>query len=350
MDVTRGCALLAALAPALTGCGAGYLLQAAGGQLAVVSQRQPIERVIADPATPEPLRGRLEVLREARAFASRELGLPDNRSYTTYTELDRPYVVWSVVATPELSVEPLQWCFPVVGCVAYRGYFREQAAEEFADDLRRRGHDARVGGVPAYSTLGRFADPLLSTMLRSGDDEVVGTLFHELAHQVAYLPGDSAFNEAFAVAVEQEGLARWLRSRGRPQDIQRHAARMARQRELVGLLRVRRERLAALYAGPGDPAAQRAGKAAEFAALADELRAFAARHGTAVPFADRLEQGLNNADLAAVATYWDCVPAFERLLAEEGGDLARFYARTRALADRPREVRGRWCPSGGATP
>jgi predicted aminopeptidase len=350
VDVTRACALLAALAPALSGCGAGYLLQAAGGQFEVVSGRRPIERVIADPATPQPLRGRLEVLRDARAFASQELGLPDNRSYTTYTELDRPYVVWSVVATPELSVEPLQWCFPVVGCVAYRGYFREQAAEDFAAGLRRGGHDARVGGVPAYSTLGRFADPLLSTMLRYGDDEVVGTLFHELAHQVAYLPGDSAFNEAFAVAVEHEGLSRWLRARGRPQDLERHSARIARQRELLALLRARRERLAALYSGPGDPAAKRAGKAAEFAALADELRAFATRHGSAVPFAERLERGLNNADLAAVATYWDCVPAFERLLDGEGGDLARFYARVRALVERPRDVRGRWCPSGGATP
>ncbi len=331
----------------MSGCGTGYLLQATRGQWQVSAARQPIARVVADPRTAEPLRERLRSLQQARAFAARELGLPDNRSYTTYADLGRPYVVWSVVATPELSVEPLKWCFPVVGCVAYRGYFHEQAASEFADRLRAKGHDAIVGGVAAYSTLGRFADPVLSTMLRYPQDDVVATLFHELAHQVAYLPGDSAFNEAFAVTVERAGIARWLRAQARPEDLQRYAERSARQQEFVALLRESRRRLADLYASDVGVDVKRAGKRQELQQLAGQLRALQERLGGRAGFSAWLERGLNNADLASVATYWDCVPAFERLLAEGGDDLPRFYARVKALAARRAEVRGTWCPAGG---
>jgi predicted aminopeptidase len=154
------------------------------------------------------------VVRAAREFASRELGLPNNKSYTSYADLKREFVVWSVVATPEFSVEPKEWCFPIVGCVAYRGYFRQASAERFADALRARGFDTIVGGVPAYSTLGKFNDPILNTMMTYGDDELASIMFHELSHQVVYIADDTSFNEAFAVTVEQEGLARWLKSQG----------------------------------------------------------------------------------------------------------------------------------------
>ena len=175
--------------------------------------------MLADPkATPE-LKKRLESVRAAREFAARELGLPNNKSYTSYVDLKREYVVWSVVATPEFSVAPREWCFPIVGCVEYRGYFKEAKAEEFAATLRTQGFDAMVGGVPAYSTLGKFNDPILSTMLGYGDDELASILFHELSHQVVYIPDDSSFNEAFAVTVEREGLARWLKYRGREADL-----------------------------------------------------------------------------------------------------------------------------------
>ncbi len=172
MHLTRALALCVLALPGLAGCGTTYLLQAARGQWQVMAERRPIERVLSDAGTTETLRAQLESIQQARRFASQELGLPDNRSYTTYAEIGRPYVVWNVVATPEFSIQPLQWCFPVAGCVAYRGYFREAAARRFADRQRASGQDVTVGGVSAYSTLGRFADPVLSSMLRYGADEV----------------------------------------------------------------------------------------------------------------------------------------------------------------------------------
>jgi len=333
---------LALCLPGLAGCGTTYLLQAARGQWQVMSERRPIERVLADAGTAEPLRRQLTEIQQARRFASLELGLPDNRSYTTYADVGRPFVVWNVVATPEFSVQPLQWCFPVAGCVAYRGYFREPAARSFAQQLRASGHDVVLGGVSAYSTLGRFADPVLSSMLRYGDTDVIGTLFHELAHQLVYLPGDSAFNEAFAVTVEQEGLARWLRSRGRAPEFDDYLRQRATQLEFVALTRGARERLAAEFARPGvDDALRRAAKAHVLAELAESLRALQARLGPkrGAGIGAWVDRGLNNAHLASVATYWDCVPGFERLLAEQGGDLPEFYAAVRQMAKQPSEAR-----------
>jgi predicted aminopeptidase len=342
VHVTRALLLCVLALPGLAGCGTTYLLQAARGQWQVMAERRPIERVLADPATPAALRQQLAEIQQARRFASQELGLPDNRSYTTYADLGRPFVVWNVVATPEFSVEPLQWCFPVAGCLAYRGYFREAAARRYAERLRAAGHDVALGGVTAYSTLGRFADPVLSSMLRYGDLEVIGTLFHELAHQQVYLPGDSSFNEAFAVTVEQEGLARWLRSRGREAEIDEYHRRRAVQLELVMLMRQARERLAAEYARPAvDAAARRAAKQRLLDELATELRALQQRLGPrrGAGIGTWLERGINNAHLASVATYWDCVGGFEQVLAAQGGSLPAFYAEVARLAKLPAATR-----------
>ncbi len=347
MHVTRALALWALCLPGLAGCGTTYVLQAARGQWQVMSERRPIERVLADVGTPEPLRRQLTEIQQARRFASSELGLPDNRSYTTYADVGRPFVVWNVVATPEFSVQPLQWCFPVAGCVAYRGYFREPAARGFAQRLRASGHDVVLGGVSAYSTLGRFADPVLSSMLRQGATDVIGTLFHELAHQLVYLPGDSAFNEAFAVTVEQAGLARWLRARGRAAEFDDYLRQRATQLEFVALARGARVRLAGEFARPGvDDATRRAAKARVLAELAGSLRALQARLGPkrGAGIGAWIDRGLNNAHLASIATYWDCVPGFERLLAEQGGELPAFYAAVRQLASQPAaERRERLC-------
>src|SRR5688572_22417199 len=222
-------------AGALSGCGTMYLVQAARGQMQLMNERRPIPQVVADPDTSETLRAKLMEVGAARDFASEVLGLPENGSYRSYADLGRSYVVWNVVATPEFSVEPKRWCFPVAGCVAYRGYFSEAAAKKFAAKLRSQGYDVVVGGVPAYSTLGRFADPVLNTMLGYGDVDLAAIIFHELSHQVVYIPGDSAFNEAFAVAVEQAGLQRWLAFRGRSGELERYKARADRQLDYVHL-------------------------------------------------------------------------------------------------------------------
>ena len=328
-----------AAACSLTGCGTLYVAQAAHGQMQILNARKPIERMLADPRTDPALRRRLEEIRLAREFASRELGLPNNRSYTSYADLKRDFVTWTVVATPEFSVEPREWCFPIVGCVSYRGYFREQSAEKYAAKLQEEGLDVMVGGVPAYSTLGRFNDPILNTMMGYGDDELASIIFHELSHQVIYVAGDTSFNEAFAVAVEHEGLARWLKFRGREKDLERFHKRRARHAQSLALLGRYRRELTQLYQAPISEAEMRERKRLVFARLVTELRAIADTYGTESPLAAELDGQPNNARLASLATYYECVPGFQRLLAEQEHDLPRFYAAVRELAKLPREER-----------
>jgi predicted aminopeptidase len=331
----RTWALLAACL-GLQGC---YVSQAARGQMQILNAREPISRVLEDPAAPADLKQRLESVREAREFASRELGLPNNKSYTSYADLKREYVVWSVVATPEFSVEPREWCFPFVGCVQYRGYFSERKAEEFAARLRRAGFEAIVNGVPAYSTLGKFNDPILSTMMSYGDDELASIMFHELSHQLVYIADDTSFNEAFAVTVEQEGLARWLKSHGREQELARHLQRREREAQGMRIVSTYRGRLASLYASGVDAEEMRRRKAGLFAALVEELRALAARHGVKSNLAEELAAAPSNARIASLATYYDCVPGFQRVLAEQQHDLPKFYAAVHELAALSKEQR-----------
>jgi len=331
--------LLIAACLFLSGCGSLYVAQAAKGELQLLSARRSITRVLADPKAPADLKKRLESVRAAREFAWRELALPNNKSYGTYADLKREFVVWSVVATAEFSVDPQEWCFPIVGCVAYRGYFSEASAQKFADRLQAAGFDTTIGGVPAYSTLGKFNDPILNTMMTYGDDELASIMFHELSHQVVYIPDDSSFNEAFAVAVESEGLARWLKFRGREADLGKYLKRRERQTEGMHIVARFREQLAALYKTPLEPVSMRAHKAEIFAALVRELRALDARYGTQSGLAAELEGKPNNARLASLATYYDCVPGFERVLAGEQHDLPRFYAAVRALAKLPYDER-----------
>jgi len=337
--VTIRTALVLTAGLCLTGCGTTYVAQAARGQLQILTARKPIKRVLDDPAADPKLKARLSVVREARDFASRELGLPNNKSYTAYADLKREFVVWSVVATPEFSVDPREWCFPIVGCVAYRGYFRKESAEAFAQTLRSEGLDTIVGGVPAYSTLGKFNDPILNTMMIYGDDELASIMFHELSHQLVYIRDDTAFNEAFAVTVEQEGLARWLKFHGREAELAKYQKRRARQRQGVALVARFRGELTALYGMNIGPEVMRARKAQVFARLVAELRALDVRFGTESGLAAELDGKPNNARLASLATYYDCVPGFERLLATEQRDLPRFYAAVRTLAKLPRDER-----------
>lgn len=332
------------------GCGTPYLMQAASGQWRVVHERVPLEQVLADPKTPADLRARLAEVRAAREFASGALGLPDNKSYRSYADIGRQYVVWNVVATPEFSVTPQHWCFPVAGCVAYRGYFHEDSARKFAESLEAQGFDVALDGVPAYSTLGKFNDPVLSSMLRYGDDELAATIFHELAHQLLYVRDDSAFNEAFATTVEDAGLARWLAHEGTPAHMQEFLEEQARGEAFVKLLAATRGRLAQLYASKLSPQAMRARKAQEFARLANEIHEFEHHEGVTYLLYDAwLRDGLNNARLASVATYYDCVPGFRRLLAHQDNDLRRFYAAARELSKLPRAERhARLCGAAAA--
>jgi len=325
--------LLAVLASAacLSGC---YLVQAAAGQVEVLARSRPIDAVMTDPATPPALRARLELVVEARRFAVQELGLPDGEAYRSYADLGRPYAVWTVVATPEFSVAPRRWCFPVAGCVAYRGYFEERRARAAARRLAARGDDVAVGGVATYSTLGHLPDPLFNTMTGWRDTRLVGTIFHELAHERLYVPGDSEFNEAFASVVERAGVRRWLRARGAADDLRRFEGELAREAEFAALLRAARDRLVTLYGSGLPPPQMAADKQREFGRLKFEYAQLDARRGGAMGYDAWFARTLNNAHLAAVATYHDCVPGLEREL-EAAGSLAAFYARAETLAGRP---------------
>ena len=228
-----------------SGC---YYLQAAAGQWQVVKQREPIETVIADASTPAQLVERLLLVQQARTFSIDELALPDNKSYRSYADIERDYVVWNVFAAPEFSLEPRRWCFPIAGCVSYRGYFSRQAAYDESERLAKKGFDVTVGGVSAYSTLGNFDDPVLSSMLRWDDLQLVAVLFHELAHQVLYVKGDTGFNESFATAVEEFGMQRWLSSRGQHDDIAAYRERRELRQDLMALVASARDDLRTVYA------------------------------------------------------------------------------------------------------
>ena len=323
----------AACATLLAGCETlAYYTQAVGGQLSITSSAQPIDKVLEDPATPADLRARLRLAQEIREFASRELGLPDDGSYRRYADLGRPFVVWNVFAAPEFSTRALESCFPVAGCVSYRGYFAQADANARAQRLRAQGYDVQVSGIPAYSTLGWFDDPLLSTFIRYPEAELARLVFHELAHRVAYVRDDTAFNESFAVAVERAGVRRWLASRDRTGELSAFLAARQRQREFIALVEATRARLDQVYAS-GLPAEQmRAAKRAGFDELLRDYAALKARWG-GFPGYDRIiGTSPGNALLASINAYSKLVPAFERLLEAEGGNLPRFYAAVKEIA------------------
>jgi predicted aminopeptidase len=312
--------------------GGCYLLQSAEGQLSLMSKREPIARVIDEPSTPPKLRAQLQSVTAIRDFASRELQLPDNGSYRKYADIGRPYVVWNVVAAPEFSVEPKKWCFPIVGCVGYRGYFVEPRARRFAAGLHAQGYDVVVGGVAAYSTLGHFDDPILSSMVNWDDVELAAIIFHELTHQLLYVSNDASFNEALATTVEGEGVRRWLSSLGREQDLAEHLLEHERYLEVIALLSETREQLRALYASGLPLPLMRERKRQAFEALRESYAAVRNRWGGHAPFDAWFKEDINNAHLASIATYFACVPGFERELQAVGGNLPAFYRRVRELA------------------
>lgn len=360
-----GPALLAGMAALLAGCsatgdGMGYYWQSLRGQVQLLQASRPIDDWLQDEALPPALRQRLQAAQHMRAFASRELGLPDNASYRRYADLGRPFVVWNVVAAPPDSLELRRWCFPVAGCVGYRGYFDEADARQQARQLAGQGLESSVYGVPAYSTLGYLnwlgGDPLLNTFIAWGEGELAGLLFHELAHQVLYLPGDTAFNESFATAVERLGTAQWLAAEASPAARSRWEAGQLRRAQWRALTARTRQALQQLYQDPAPPGqAREAAKAAIYARLRSDyaelraqwqaldaplltteaLRQQHARHQA------RLDQWVaeaNNASFGALAAYDDWVPAFTALWQQldQGGGPAqawpRFYAEVRQWA------------------
>lgn len=317
----------------LGGCATlSYYAQAVGGHMQVMGLARPIPDLLVDPATEPGLRSRLENVAAIREFASRELALPDNGSYRSYADLGRPYVVWNVFAAEEFSVDLESWCFPLVGCVNYRGYYDREAAEKFARELEKQELETHVGNVPAYSTLGVFDDPVLNTFLGFGEPELARLIFHELAHQRLFLPGDSTFNESFATTVENEGMRRWLAATASPEAFASYQARQERKVRIQELLASYRSRLKDLYTLPLPADRMRQAKAGIFAQLRREHDAMTAQWGGRSGYEAFFGQGLNNARLGSAGLYNKLVPAFEALLAETGHDLPSFYRQAAALA------------------
>jgi predicted aminopeptidase len=312
----------------IEGC---YYMQAIRGQFEVMHSRQPIPEVIADEASSDDLKKRLQIVQEARDFAVDELLLPDNNSYRSYADLGRDYVVWNVFAAPEFSLDPKTWCFPVAGCVAYRGYFAEDAARKKAQSLSDDGFDVAVGGVAAYSTLGKFSDPVLNTMMRWSDVQLVATIFHELAHQKLYIKGDTEFNESFATAVADIGITRWLDGRDELAGVGAFRENRELRRSMMTLVDASKAELKVLYESDLDDELKRLRKQE----VLDSLSAAAGRLIEANGSGARnwLAPPLNNARLASLGLYEGRLGAFETILRNCNGQLDCFYTETKKLAD-----------------
>lgn len=335
--------LALALFPSLgfiAGCASPvYYFHAVSGQLEILNKRRPVEEVLRDPATAPRTREQLELVLRLREFASRELALPDNRSYRSYADLERPFVIWNVFATPELSLEPKQWCFVFAGCVSYRGYFARDKADVFAAEMKQEGYDVYVGGVPAYSTLGWFNDPLLNTFIHRSEADLAGLLFHELAHQVLYVSDDTAFNESFATVVELEGVRRWFERHGTSPQAEAYRQKFERRSQFTTLVLKHKLRLAEIYASNLSKAEKRSAKAKIFTELRSDYSALKKTWSGIADFDKWFTQDLNNAHLAAIALYNQHVAAFQKLLAHHRNDLMAFYRSVKELAKLPKTER-----------
>jgi predicted aminopeptidase len=330
-------ALILVVAVLSTGCSTvGYYARSVGGHLAILGSARPVADWLADPQTPPALKERLALSQRIRDFAVTELGEPDNASYRRYADLKRPAAVWNVVAAPELSVTLQTWCFVVVGCVGYRGYYDLPTAEAFAAEQRAAGFETSVYAVPAYSTLGAlpftwFADPLLNTFINYPEGELARLIFHELAHQVAYAAGDTGFNESFATAVERIGGERWLATRASAEARADFERSDARRRDFRALTAKYRAALDALYRSDAPDAEKRNRKAALFEALRAEHATLKRDRWGGFSGYDAWFARANNASLGVLAAYNDQVPDFLRLFERSGGDFKRFYAEVKRL-------------------
>jgi predicted aminopeptidase len=338
---------IAAAAFGLSGCAElGYYWQSVDGQISLMAAARPVDDWLADSRTPAALKARLELARRIRRFAVTELDEPDNASYHRYADLHRSAVVWNVVAAPPYSLTLRTWCFPIAGCVGYRGYFQEAAAQREAARLRAQGLEVSVYGVPAYSTLGWLnwagGDPLLSTFIDYPEGELARIIFHELAHQVLYVSGDTVFNESYATAVERLGSALWLAERASPAAREEYARFDARRRQFRALMQATRRELAAIYEGNNASAVDRSAmltmKNRAIQAFRDDYARLRASWGGYAGY-DAWVAGANNASFGAQAAYDELVPQFEALFAREGGSWPRFYDAVKRLAALPKDER-----------
>ncbi len=344
-----GGVLVAVLAAATLCLSAGcstvaYYAQSVGGHLSLLRAAKSVPDWLSDAQTDSALKDRLALSQRMRDFAVTELKLPDNASYRRYADLKRGAAVWNVVAAPELSLTLRTSCFPIVGCVGYRGFFQREEADAFGAQLREEGLEVTVYGVSAYSTLGRLpgawmADPLLSTFIHWSEGELARMIFHELSHQVAYADDDTMFNESFATAVERIGGARWLAAHGSAQARLDYERIDGRRQDFRALTLKYRRLLADVYAGSAPDADKRSAKAALMAQFRAEFDALKASRWGGFSGYDSWVAHANNASFGVLAAYNELVPQFERLFDRQGRDFERFYAEAQRLAALPKDQR-----------
>ncbi len=339
---SHACLLLATLIASACASPA-YYTQAVSGHLELMKNRQPVEDVLSDPETGPELRRKLELAEEIRAFGAETLGLPANDTYSRFVRTGRDAASWNVVAAPEFSLEAKTWCFPVAGCVPYRGYFEREAALRFAAKLEARGYDVSVTPAVAYSTLGWFEDPLLDTMLAGGEADLAAILFHEMAHQHLYLKGDTVFSESFASFVEETGVTLWLESRNAGERLEAWQDGRRAAQQFQSLLESYHARLERLYASEQARGQMRTEKARLFDELKGDWKRLSEDQWPGRDyFAAWLERDLNNARLALVQSYRGGSCAFGRLYRESGHDLRRFLQLATDVSKLGKSQRSDW--------
>ncbi len=323
-----------------TGCSTiEYYHQSISGHFSLISKRERITDLVNDSTRDEKLIEQLLRAQQLRTFASSTLKLPDNNSYRSYVQLDKPYVTWNVFAAPEFSNGLQQWCFLVIGCVSYRGYFDEKDAQSYAASLAEQGLDVYIGGVPAYSTLGWFDDPLLSTMLDRGEIVAASYIFHELAHQQLYLQGDSAFNEAFATAVEELGVRKWLQQQQRINELNKYESWLEQKTIFSNFISNAQQEFTQLYAQDLTPEAMRRAKLNKVTEIRGRFTELTKKYRQLSRYAIWMSGPLNNAQMGAFALYRDLVPVFSRIFELCNADFERFYMRAKIISELPEQQR-----------
>ena len=317
----------------------GYYMDLMAGHSELLEQQKPVTEILAEKDIKPKLRKLLEMSQDMRDFASKSLHLPENDSYRTYADIKRPFAVWNVVAAKEFSVKPKKWCFLLVGCLSYKGYFTKEAASAYANELKEQGYDVYVAGAKAYSTLGWFDDPLLNTMMYNSEARRAGIIFHELAHQVVYIDNDSAFNEAFATTVEQEGIRRWLEKKEKSNQYDKYLLNKNRDSQLNQLLQKTREKLQALYKTKVSDKEKRQEKKNIFVLMQKEYQQLKDTWDGYDAYDKWMAQELNNAHLLLIATYHDLVPTFKAMLKTQNNDLKKFYVVVEQLGKLDKEKR-----------
>jgi len=326
----------------LSGCETlHYYGQAVSGQMEILTRRKSIDRLLSAPETPQTLKTRLRLVLDIREFAKKNLHLPVGNHYLSYIDLKRPYAVWNVFAAPEFSLEPKTWYYPVIGRTAYRGYFSIQTAVRYAEGLKKNHFDVYVAGIAAYSTLGWFDDPVLNTVIHRPDTGLTALIFHELAHQVLYVDNDTAFNESFATAVEQEGLRRWMHAAHNQPAYQDYLVQRRKREQFIQLITRFRSRLETLYSQALLPDDKRPLKRDIFNQLRLEYAQLKKTWQGYTGYDYWFKAPLNNAKLISVSTYYDYLPAFKKILEQSDGDLEQFYGRCKKLAELSKSERNR---------